>query len=178
MRAQAFGLVVMVAQGGLALPVMAQDAGQDLAPLLAGFERCHANAAFKAFEESVMKRYSNDFGAKVARDDSRIAIKVPAVLQGALGPARSTLKPDYTEVSVPLKGQFSGLAVRAVIFHFGNENGIGSRALAFEAPLAVVRERFAKGLAAAQKAQSTREVAVTFKVEADPAPAILCDFSN
>lgn len=172
MRAALFALLLLPA------PALAQGTGPDLTPLLAGFERCKANAAFEAFEKSLVARYSNNFDAKTARNDARVSIVVPPALRDAVSPATPKLNPDHTLVTVPMKGHFQGFGVERVVFAFGNENGIAVRSLVFAGPVAPVKAKFAKGLAAAKRAQGTEGAEVNFAVLPKPPATILCDFSN
>lgn len=162
-------------------PASAQEL--DFTPLFDGLESCRLNDAHTAFWRSLGERYGNDFGARGARNDTSVAIRIPAALANGLGATRSVNKREYTEVVTPLSGRYKGLPLRSIEYSFGNENGVWVATLHFAAPRGEVARVFGKTVDEANRAgaramKSDDGVGYSVEIPKGAQGALTCNRSN
>ena len=157
-----------------------------LESFLSTFRQCdYANETdpFELFVRSLVERYHNDFSAdpQPAADRSTVKLEIPADLAGSIGPVTARNEGDHTFLSIPLKGSFQGLPVKALEFAFGNENGINTAVLIFAGSRADVMKTFgasiARGNAKGEAAGADGAGYAAIIPEEEPG-RIICDWST
>ena len=155
-----------------------------LDPLLDGIlPTCHGSKAFDRFRRSVASRHGYDASGKRINPNAVIAISAP--LAPAMGSITATNKGLYTQVIVPLNGNFRSLPMHAIEFAFGNENGINITTIQFSTSKSDVYKIFGRDIRAAsriinqrvQAGETGADQSITFDENGGRA-RIICDISN
>lgn len=138
---------------------------------------------FELFVRSLVERYRNDFSQdpQPAADRSNVKLEIPADLAGSIGPVTARNEGDHTLLSMPLKGSFEGLPVKALEFVFGNENGINTAVLVFNGSRADVVKTFGASIArgnAKGEAASADGAGYGAIIPEDEPGRIICDWST
>jgi hypothetical protein len=142
---------------------------------------CDGSPEFDRFRRSLAERYgSNHDGSPI---DPERPVPIPELLRPFIGRAIATKESESTKVVVPLSGMFRSLAVTAMEFHFGHQNGINIKAVVFAEPIGRVRavlgrdvSEGAKRLKAAEKATGVPGEIEIIAVEGRV--LLLCDLST
>ncbi len=139
---------------------------------------------FGRLARSLAEKYRNPFSPRPRPSaiDTSVRIAIPAGLSAAFGKEEVVNHGEYTAVSLPLFGSFGGLAVKALQFSFGNENGISVTSLVFAAQRTEVEHVFgaavARGAAAGSRAGEAGQARYSAAIpEVEPA-RIICDWST
>ncbi len=138
---------------------------------------------FELFVRSLVERYRNDFtpDAQPAADRANVKLEIPADLANVIGPVTTRNEGDHTFLSIPLKGSFEGLPLKALEFAFGNENGINTAVLVFAGSRADVVKTFgasiARGNAKGEAASADGAGYGAIIPEEEPG-RIICDWST
>lgn len=142
---------------------------------LAGIDlACDQTDAFKAWQTSLVAAHNPEPG------QPRGTVTRPADVGAGMGTSSGVDKGDYVEVKVPLTGTFRGLALSAIVFSFGKENGIYDYALEFALPQATIEKAlgFAVKRGKAKMAIDYAETGATTGFDFKGRAALYCDFSN
>lgn len=120
---------------------------------LGTFESCEVADLFWGYADAVGSRFANPCcePGEAAVNDA-VAIDPPQMIAGAVGDPDATNHGEYTEVHLPLTGDYAGMPVRLLAFTFGNENGIFAARLLFGVSRAAVESRFGEAVRAADAA--------------------------
>ena len=153
-----------------------------LEQFLGTFEACKASETFQDYADRLGSHFANpccEPGAAAA--DPGVTITPPAEIATAAGKPVSTNHGEYTEVSLPITGTYGGIPVGLLAFSFGNENGIFAARLQFDAPRAIVQDRFGAAVQAADAAGSaaweTEGYGYSAQIPDGEPGAIVCDWS-
>jgi hypothetical protein len=98
---------------------------------------CEGSLEFNRFRKTLAERHGFNFDG--SRVNPRRQVAIPESVRPLIGRAVARNKGEYTHVVVPLKGKFRSLAVTALEFSFGNENGINALVVVFAEPPQRVR---------------------------------------
>jgi hypothetical protein len=136
---QAMLLRVLAFVAFLAGPAPAAAQGGSLNEFLADIieNSCEGSAAFRVFRESLREKYANISGPGAPRRTMNPNAKIlfPDGVRSAIGRAVISNKGESTEVRVPVVGTFRGLGVTAIVFGFGDNNGVSWLAILFSSPI-------------------------------------------
>lgn len=153
-----------------------------LEQFLGAFEACKASETFQDYADRLGSHFANpccEPGAAAA--DPRVTITPPAEIAAVAGKPTSTNYGEYTEVTLPITGTYEGIPVSLLVFSFGNENGIFAARLQFDAPRAIVFDRFGAAVRSADAAGSaaweTDGYGYSARIPDGEAGAIICDWS-
>lgn len=120
---------------------------------LGTFEACEVSDLFRGYAETLGSRFANPCcePGETAVNEA-VAIDPPGMVAGAAGEPDATNHGEYTEVRLPLSGDYAGMPVRLLAFTFGNESGIFAARLLFGASRTAVEARFGEEVRAADAA--------------------------
>lgn len=156
--------------------------GHPLDDFLGGLlPECKGTPEFERFERTLAERYGFDLDGTPVNPTRQVAI--PESVRSFFGGPVATKQAESTKVVVPLSGTFRSLALTALEFHFGRENGINITAVVFAEPIGRVRavlgrdvSEGAKRLKAAEKATGVPGEIEIIAVEGRV--VLLCDIST
>jgi hypothetical protein len=172
----ALALAAMALGAAAALaPVRAQSGPVALDRFLSGFERsCNFGPEYQRFVETLMP-YDGQTRAYRTTDQA----EAPARLRAALGRPELTSDGEITTVTVPLRGTYKGLPVRALRITRGNGVAVTGDGLVFDAPAARVQRALGPVVARAERQRRSREdeTAELRINDADGAPQLECYFA-
>src|SRR5215208_6711222 len=110
-------------------------AARDLGGFLGGFETaCSGSKAFVRHMISLGEKYTSS-------GDSSRPVLVPDAFKDSIGQEKVADKGEWMDVSVPLQGTYRGLPVSRLDFELGNENGMYTVAVVFDAPVKTVESK-------------------------------------
>ncbi|MER2605707.1 MAG: hypothetical protein ABTQ29_07760 [Siculibacillus sp.] len=142
---------------------------------LAGLDAaCDQTAEFKAWQTSLVGAHNP------GPDQPRGTVVRPAGVGAGLGTSSGVDMGEYVEVKVPATGTFRGLALSAIVFSFGKENGIYGYAVEFAEPRATVEKALAAAVERgnAKMAKVYAETGASTGFDFKGRVALYCDFSN
>lgn len=146
------------------------------------FEACEVSDLFHDYVDMVGNRFANPCcePGKAAVDEA-VPITPPQMIAGAVGEPDATNHGEYTEVRLPLTGDYGGLPVRMLALTFGNENGIFAARLLFDASRTAVEARFGEAVraanAAGDAAWETEGYGHSVAIPEEEPGSITCDWS-
>ena len=99
---------------------------------LTGFTRCDMSPEFNTFWRAAAERFNRGLQIK-----QNVKIPLPRDLAAAIHISKATAKPikdEYTDVRIPVQGQWLGVPIKSIEFAMGIENGISVTVIVFDAP--------------------------------------------
>lgn len=147
---------------------------------LSGLTQCEMTTEFQQFRNSLNRRVKDARG----RIDHNVKVLMPVNLEKKifLNAVEISGDGEYRKVDVPLSGTWKGLELRRITFYFGNENGIRSVFVSFNANMFEIQQRLQRDIEkgiARSKALSVKDPDLpTFDVGFTKDGGVYCDESN
>lgn len=138
---------------------------------------CFSGEGFNMFERSLGKQLNE------VEPQPPFTLMLPIELASHFDQPVLERGPDYYTAHFPLKGlTYAGLQVDSIHLGIGIENGINTRSIRFNAPIAVVKKNFAKAMkniAALKKRNKNNDIIaeITFN-EMSGKGEVVCDTST
>lgn len=126
---------------------------------------CEGSPEFNRIRSTLIERYG--FNSEASRLNPGRQLAIPESIRPLIGRAVAKNHGEFTKVIVPLTGRFRTLAVAALDFSFGNENGINATVVMFAEP--PKRVRAVLGSAVAEGARRLKAMAD----RGDAAPGVI-----
>lgn len=147
---------------------------------LFGLPQCQMNKEFDQFRNSLNRHIKNARGSI----DQSVKVIIPENLNQYILVSSAKISGDgeYRKVEVPLLGIWNGLELKSITFYFGNENGIKSTFVNFNASVSEVKARFERDIEvgiARTKAMLARDPDMSvYEVGLGKDGSVYCDESN